>query len=64
MPKDKDIKIVYSRKVKNELINRGFRPIRTESNKKMPGFDVWIFERVPAFNIAFDEILSEGRGQK
>lgn len=50
-------KIIYSKRIKDELINRGFRPIKSIPNMRHPGFDAWVFERVPAFDRAFDSIL-------
>lgn len=57
MLNDRNTKIIYSRRIKAELINYGFRPIKSVPNKKKPGFDAWVFERNDAFDEVFDLIL-------
>ena len=57
MLNDRNTKIIYSRRIKAELINYGFRPIKSVPNKKKHGFDAWVFERNDAFDEVFDLIL-------
>lgn len=49
-------KIIFSRRIKDLLIERGFEPIRRFEDVKRPGFWIWEFEATPAFLKAFEEV--------
>ena len=49
-------KIIFSRRIKDLLIDRGFEPIRRFEDVKRPGFWIWEFEATPAFLKAFEEV--------
>ena len=55
-------KIVFSRRIKDLLIERGFHPIRRFEDVKRPGFWVWEFEASPAFEAAFAEVAYKKEG--
>lgn len=57
-------KIIFSRRVKDALIEKGFKPIRKFEDVKHEGFWVWEFEATPAFEDAFIEVASNKKGGK
>lgn len=50
------VKFIFSRRIKDLLIEKGFEPIRRFEDVKRPGFWVWEFEATPAFLEAFKEL--------
>lgn len=50
-------KIIYSLKIHLALCKRGFNPISVMPNPKKPEFNCWVYERTPALDLAFDEIV-------
>lgn len=56
-------KIIFSRRIKDLLIDRGFEPIRRFEDVKRPGFWIWEFEATPAFLKAFEEVAFRKEGQ-
>lgn len=54
-----NVKIIFSRRVKEELVQRGFEVKRQVQNMKKPEFFAWEFERTPAFDVAFVEIAGK-----
>ena len=55
-------KLIFSRRIKDLLVNRGFEPIRMFEDVKRPGFWVWEFEATPAFLKAFREVAFRKEG--
>ena len=55
-------KIIFSRRIKDLLVEKGFRPIRRFEDVKKPGFWVWEFEASPAFKAAFAEVAYKKEG--
>lgn len=55
-----NIKIIFSRRIKEDLVQMGFKPIRRIENVKKDGFWAWEFEETPELAKAFDEIVSQG----
>ena len=55
-------KLIFSRRVKDILIEKGFEPIRRFEDVKKPGFWVWEFEATPAFMEVFEEIAFKKGG--
>ena len=53
-------KIIFSRRIKDLLIEMGFKPIRQFEDVKRPGFWVWEFEASPAFLEAFVKVAGKG----
>ena len=49
-------KIIFSRRIKDLLVEKGFQPIRRFEDVKHPGFWVWEFEISPTFEQAFIEV--------
>ena len=49
-------KIIFSRRVKDKLVEKGYKPLKRFEDVKRPGFWVWEFEATPAFEKAFLEI--------
>jgi hypothetical protein len=56
-------KIIFSRRIKDLLIDRGFEPIRRFEDVKRPGFWIWEFQVTPAFLKAFEEVAFRKEGQ-
>jgi len=56
-------KIIFSRRIKDLLIDKGFEPIRRFEDVKRPGFWIWEFEATPAFLKAFEEVAFRKEGQ-
>lgn len=48
-------KMIFSQKLVNFLAKKGFRVIRTQPNKKMPWYDVYIFEDSEELSNAIEE---------
>lgn len=55
-------KIIFSRRIKDLLVDRGFEPIRRFEDVKRPGFWVWEFQATPAFLEAFEEVAFRKEG--
>lgn len=55
-------KIIFSRRIKDLLVEKGFRPIRQFEDVKRPGFWVWEFQATPAFLAAFAEVAYKKEG--
>lgn len=55
-------KIIFSRRIKDLLVDRGFEPIRRFEDVKRPGFWVWEFQATPAFLKAFEEVAFRKEG--
>lgn len=55
--------IIYSLKVVNELIKRGFTPSLTMPNPIKPQFNCWVFDVTPEFQSAVDDVLGK-RGRQ
>ena len=51
-------KIVYTRKIANQLIKMGFPVVRVEQNPKKPEFDCWVFKITPDFKVAFSNVAN------
>ena len=54
-----NIRVIFSRRVKEELVQRGFKPERQVQNMKKPDFFAWEFIRTPAFDAAFVEVAGK-----
>lgn len=52
-------KIVYSLRIMEQLVERGFIPISMMPNPKYPQFNCWIFENTNELNEAFASIVQE-----
>ena len=48
--------LVFSRRIKDLLLERGFTPSRKFEDVKKPGYWVWEFEATPAFIATFKEL--------
>ena len=57
-------KLVFSRRVKDLLLERGFQYIRRFEDVKKPNFWVWEFEATPAFMKAFEELAFKKGGSR
>ena len=55
-------KIIFSRRIKDLLVDRGFEPIRRFEDVKRPGFWIWEFQATPAFLKAFEEVAFRKEG--
>ena len=55
-------KIIFSRRIKDLLIGKGFEPIRRFEDVKRPGFWIWEFQATPAFLEAFEEVAFRKEG--
>ena len=51
-------KIVYTRRIANQLIRMGFPVVRVEQNPKKPEFDCWVFKITPDFKVAFSNVAN------
>ena len=51
-------KVIFSRRLKEELVKRGFRPICKREDVKREGYYVWEFEETSEFLEAFVELVS------
>lgn len=58
MNENKNIKIIYSKRIALELRKRGFRIIKTVPNKYKPQFDSYIFENTQELQEVLNIILS------
>ena len=56
-------KVIFSRRIKDALIEKGFQPILKREDVKREGFYVWEFEASPAFLTAFKEVANR-KGEK
>lgn len=56
-------KIIFSRRIKDLLVDRGFEPIRRFEDVKRPGFWIWEFQATPEFMQAFVEIAGKEGGR-
>ena len=54
--------IIYSKKVLDQLLELGFRPIESFPNPIKPYLMCWAFERDEEFDKALDIILTNYRG--
>ena len=54
---NKRTKIIYSKKVMNQLLELGFRPIETMINPIRPEYYCWAFEWTEEFDNALDIVL-------
>ena len=54
MPKKR---IIYSLKLMNRLVERGFCPVQTMPNPRIPAFQCWIFDVTDDFQKTMDELL-------
>lgn len=50
-------KIIYSKRVMEQLLELGFRPIETIPNPTKPEFMCWAFEWTDAFDAALGVVL-------
>ena len=55
--KQKPIKIIYSKKICEELMLLGFRPIEMMPNPIKPNFVCWVFEDTDEFEIVLNRVL-------
>lgn len=55
---NKEQKIIYSKRVCEQLMLLGFRPIETIPNPLKPEFICWVFEWTKEFDAALSAILS------
>lgn len=55
-------KVIFSRRIKDALIEKGFNPVCKREDVKRDGFYVWEFEASPAFEKAFLEVTSRKEG--
>lgn len=51
-------KIIYSKRVMEQLLELGFRPIDMMSNPTKPEFMCWAFEWTDKFDAALTQVLS------
>ena len=56
-------KIIFSRRIKDALIEKGFQPICRREDVKREGFYVWEFKASPAFLAAFEEVVGRKEEQ-
>ena len=54
-------KIIYSFKIMEQLVEKGYFPVRTMPNPKFPKYNCWVFAATEEFNADLDKILG---GQK
>lgn len=54
---NKEQKIIYSKRVCEQLMLLGFRPIETIPNPLKPEFICWVFEWTDEFDAALDAVL-------
>ena len=52
---------VYTRWIALELRRQGFKIIGTDINEYNPEFKVWIFEKTPEFQEAFNKVSQSKR---
>ena len=52
-------RVVFSKKLANELVDKGFEIIRTEVNIKDPKFRVFIFEKSPELDAVIDSYMKK-----
>ena len=57
-------KIIFSRRIKDLLVEKGFEPIRRFEDVKRPGFWIWEFKESPEFVQAFVEVAGKKGGQR
>lgn len=57
-------KIIYSKRVMEQLLELGFRPIDMMSNPTKPEFMCWAFEWTDEFDAALTQVLSEYGGAR
>ena len=57
------VKYIFSRRIKDILLERGFTPVRRFEDVKKPGFWVWEFEATPAFMEVFKELAFRKGGK-
>lgn len=55
-------KIIYSLKVMEELVKRGYIPLVSMPNPKFPRYQCWIFAATGSFMADLDQILSSLEG--
>lgn len=55
-------KIIYSLKIMEELVKRGYIPITSMPNPKFPKYQCWIFAATDGFKEDLDQILSSLEG--
>ena len=53
-------KIIYSKKVMQQLLERGFRPIDTFQNPIDPRYMCWAFEKTEMLENALEQIFYGG----
>lgn len=51
-------KVVFTRRIAQQLIRQGFKVIRVEPNPKKPELDCYIFAETPEFKTAFANIAN------
>lgn len=54
--------IIYSKKVLDQLLELGFRPIETFPNPIKPQLLCWAFEKTEEFDKALDIVLTDYKG--
>ena len=54
---NKEQKIIYSKRVCEQLMLLGFRPIETIPNPLKPEFICWVFEWTDAFDAALTQVV-------
>lgn len=52
-------KIIYTKWIAYKLRVQGFPIVRVEPNPNKPEFSCWVFEVTPAFQAAFDKLVSK-----
>lgn len=57
-------KIIFSRRIKEDLVSKGFQPIRKVENVKKEGFWAWEFEETPELIEAFYQIVAGGKNHE
>ena len=59
----KDIKMVYSLRVRNLLSLKGFNYLKEVDNPQKEGFKCWLYEDTPEFETAFLTIAGKRGGK-
>lgn len=52
-------KIIYSKRVMEQLLEMGFRPIDTFPNPTTPKYMCWAFEWTDQFDVALSAVLGQ-----
>lgn len=54
---DKNIKIIYSKRIAIQLREQGFQILETRVNKAKPQFDCYVFAATPELFAALNELM-------